>query len=205
VTRFSSVLRLSIGLVLLTCSILLVADLVGVMPAGGREANLEARRAISESLAVQYTLAAGRGDVDAIQALIETAVARNDAILSAGARHAGGHLTAAAGDHRGLWGDEARARSTATHISVPLFSGDERWGALEVHFTAIDDDWLGIPIQPVFRLVVFVALVGFVGYLVILNRALRRLDPMSVVPGRVKAAMETLAEGVAVVDPRFRS
>ena len=64
VRRLSSTLRLSLGLVLLTCSILLLADLVGVMPAGSREANLAARRAISESLAVQFTLAAGRGDAD---------------------------------------------------------------------------------------------------------------------------------------------
>ena len=50
----SPVLRLVLGLVMLTVSLLLIGDLIGLMP-DQRQAELEARKAIAESLAVQVS------------------------------------------------------------------------------------------------------------------------------------------------------
>ena len=56
--------------------------------------------------------------------------------------------------------------------------------------------------RPILKLTIFVALVSFVTYLLFARKTLRVLDPSSVVPGRVKTALDTLTEGVVLlVDP----
>jgi PAS domain-containing protein len=48
----------------------------------------------------------------------------------------------------------------------------------------------------------FIGFAGFVGYYLILSRVLRELDPAQAIPDRVKAAFDTLAEGVLILDER---
>ena len=45
---------------------------------------------------------------------------------------------------------------------------------------------------------------AYVAYLLYLRKTLRYLDPSSVIPERVKAMLDTLAEGVLVLDRRER-
>jgi diguanylate cyclase (GGDEF)-like protein/PAS domain S-box-containing protein len=52
--------------------------------------------------------------------------------------------------------------------------------------------------------VLFVAVFGFVAYWLFLKRALNELDPSSVVPDRVRAALDVLAEGLVILDRRGR-
>ena len=54
------------------------------------------------------------------------------------------------------------------------------------------------------RLLLFVGVSGFLSYLLFMKRTLRHLDPSSVIPGRVKTALDVLAEGVVLVDGNER-
>ena len=54
--------RISFSLVLLTISLLLIADVIGFIPDRTRSL-LEARKSLSESLAIQFTAAAERNDL----------------------------------------------------------------------------------------------------------------------------------------------
>ena len=50
----------------------------------------------------------------------------------------------------------------------------------------------------------FLAVTGFLGIYLLLRRALRELDPSNVIPERVKAAFDTLAEGILIMDENGR-
>ena len=54
------------------------------------------------------------------------------------------------------------------------------------------------------RLLLLLAGTGFVAYLVYLRRTLRYLDPSQVIPTRVQAALDIMAEGVVLVDENER-
>jgi PAS domain-containing protein len=56
------------------------------------------------------------------------------------------------------------------------------------------------PRIPRIKLVVFMMLCSFAAFYFYLGRALRQLDPSRAVPARVRAALDTLAEGLLIID-----
>ncbi|MBW1686545.1 MAG: sensor domain-containing diguanylate cyclase [Deltaproteobacteria bacterium] len=206
--RLTPVLRISLGLALLTCSIIVLLDLLGLVPEP-RDAALEARIQLCETLAAQTTPAIAKDDFASIRSVLLVAVRRNDDVLSAGLRAANGRLLVSAGSHRERWDPDHEARSTATHVQIPMFKGATRWATLEVRFRGITTigatGLLGALWQrPLIRLVMLVGVLGFATYLVYLRRTLRHLDPSAVIPARVQAALDVMAEGVLLLDQEER-
>ncbi len=198
--RVSPQFRISFGLVLLTISILLVGDLFGLVP-NRADALLDARKKVCESLAVLFSSAAQKNDFSSIEESIRAAVARNDDILSAAARTAKGELLIAAGDHQRHWGDFSSEHSTSTHVFVPIFQGDQKWGSVEVRFASITlADPIGYLRNSMAGLLIYVAIAGFLAYLFMIRRVLTVLNPTGAVPDRVKSAFDTLTEGVLLLD-----
>jgi diguanylate cyclase (GGDEF)-like protein/PAS domain S-box-containing protein len=187
--------------VLITASILLVGDMLGLMP-NVYKASLEARKKFVETLAVQLSYTAEKADWETIGVTMESIVQRNEDVLSAAIRRdSDDQLIAESGNHLRYWIQPDGDSSTPTHAQVPIFQGDRRWGTVEVSFSPIaPKSLLGFLQQPFVRLMLFVAISGFVGYLVLLKRTLRQLDPTQVIPGRVQAALDVLAEGVLIID-----
>lgn len=203
-SRISPATRISLGLALLTVSILMVADVIDLVP-DRSEAVLDARRKVCESLAVQFSRAAQKNDIATIQDALSVVVARNPDILSAALRSADGTVLARAGDHDRHWSQPESDRSTPTHAQVPIFKDQARWGTVEVRFEALGPGGiLGIVTSPLVRLIAFTTLAGFLVYLLFLKTVLRHLDPSSVIPSRVKSAMDALAEGVVLMDTHER-
>ena len=89
--HLSPVIRISSGLVLITCSILIGLDLLGLAPRL-EDAKLDARIQLCETLAAQAAAAAARSDLASIRAALEVAVRRNEDVLSGGVRTANGRL-----------------------------------------------------------------------------------------------------------------
>ena len=52
------------------------------------------------------------------------------------------------------------------------------------------------------RFLVFVSVMGFIGYLLFMKRILRQLDPSGIIPTRVKSALDALTQGVVMIDTR---
>ncbi len=199
--RLSPVVRLSLGLVLLTVSILLAADMIFGLSPFRPEATLNARKKLSESLAVQYSSLAARGDIAAITDSMQTMVLRNEDLLSAALRRADGEIVASAGDHAREWVALDDDNSTPTHAQVPIFNGEERWGTMEVSFTPLGPGGVRQALtNPFTQIIVFIAVTGFIGYVIYLKRSLTHLDPSAVIPGRVRTALNALAEGVVLMD-----
>ncbi len=129
--RLSTIPRLSLGLVSLTITLILAAELLGLLP-DQQKAVLEARGKISEVLAVEVSSAAGRNDFNLIQTILTSTVEREDTMRSAARRDKDGGIVAAAGDHQENWEPAEDGRSTPTHVQVPIKRKQADWGAVEI-------------------------------------------------------------------------
>ncbi|HEV3263487.1 MAG TPA: response regulator [Gemmataceae bacterium] len=194
--------RVSFGLVSLILSILFAAHAIGLVP--DREgAILDKRKAVCESLAISCSLAAQHNDVHTIEATTQAVLARNPEILSAGVRRTDGKLVVEVGDHSANWQRKAGDLSTPTNMQVPVSLDDRRWGTVELRFPPLGPTGvlavLGGPILP---LLAFVMAAGFLATYLYLRTVLRHADPgrSKVIPERVRATLNTVIEGVLVLD-----
>jgi PAS domain S-box-containing protein len=192
---------LSIGLAFLVASIVLAAAFFGLVPdrAG---ALREGRTALAELAAASSTGVVNPEAAPRVQAMLTFMLERNHDLRSAGVRRTDGTLVVAAGDHAQVWKPLAGDRSTDEQIQVPIFANKARWGQLEMAFGAT-----GVPTafgmeMPWLYLAGFMLFACFTSFYFYLGRMLRHLDPSQAVPGRVRAALDTLAEGLLVIDKK---
>ena len=155
-------------------------------------------------MAVQIASAATRNDIRMVQTILSTAVERDETILSAALRRNGNTL-AIAGPHEEFWKQPQEGRSSPTHVQVPVMNGENQWGVVELRFRALQSvtslaAWKDSPLA----LFAFIGSAGFALYFLFLRRALRELDPSSVVPEHVRSAFNALAEGVIIIDEQER-
>ncbi|MFT5701255.1 MAG: diguanylate cyclase (GGDEF)-like protein [Desulforhopalus sp.] len=198
--RLTPVIRISLGLVSLTVSLLLLGKMIGLAPDQTR-AVLESRINLSEALAVQFTSAVQQDNTSLLGDILVAMVDRNVDVESAAVRETGGRLLAEAGDHLAHWKSSKNGKSTTTHVQIPIFRGTQRWGTAEISFTPIwRSNFTSGFKNSYLSLILFVGFAGFGGYFLLIKRTLRELDPSSVVPGRVRAAFDVLEEGVLILD-----
>lgn len=200
--RITPAVRLSLGLVILTLSILILAQALGLAPGTERQ-QLKVRQNLAETLAVQIILAIQRGDSLLLQAMLENVVERNTEVKSIAVRRNDGTIVAQTSNHTSFWSGAASENSTPTHIRLPLLINSTKRGTFEISFEPLTHDgslFFGIPSFAL--LIIFVSVTGFVGFWLYIKRALHYLDPSAVVPARVRNALNILAEGVLILDKR---
>ena len=189
----SPLVRISIGLVMLTCCILLMFEFLGLVP-NQQKPELQFRKVLVESLAVQLHSDIMANRQENVRNVLMVLVNRNDSVVSAAVRKAPNNIIVQFGDHGQIWSLKPSDKSTATQIQVSIYIQDKRWGTIEVSFNELT---VGMPF---YILVIFVALSGFICYLLFLKRTMLELDPSSVVPERVGNALNTFSEGLLVID-----
>jgi diguanylate cyclase (GGDEF)-like protein/PAS domain S-box-containing protein len=200
-SRIKPATRLALSLVLLTVSLVLVGDLFGLLP-DARKAMLQARKDLVEALAITLSANAEKKDTETLKRVMENVVNRNPDVFSAALRGASGVVLVRIGDHDQHWVIPEDGHSTATHAQVPIFNDDTLWGTVEVAFAAPSArGLLGLINSPMVRMIAYLSVFGFLAYLFLLKRSLRELDPSAVIPDRVQAALNAMAEGVLVLDP----
>ncbi|WDE07744.1 EAL domain-containing protein [Thalassomonas viridans] len=192
----SPLVRISAGLVMLTCSILLVFEFLGLVPSQ-KAPELKFRKMLVESLAVQLNSDITANREDNVHNTLKAVVSRNAGVKSAGVRLTSKQMFAQFGDHQQAWLLKPADKSTASQVQVPVFKEGKRWGTIEVIF-----DELPTLESPFFMLVLFVALSGFVCYLLFLKKTMLELDPGSVIPDRVRNALNTLSDGLLILDSK---
>jgi diguanylate cyclase (GGDEF)-like protein/PAS domain S-box-containing protein len=197
--RINPAIKITIGLVLLTISILLLGRLIGFVPDEGKTA-LQARKQFCEALAVQISSAASMQDLEILRTTLETVVHRNDEVLSAALNNNRG-ISLVIGDHEKHWVDVPLDKSTSTHVRVPIMANQIRWGSLEVTFAPLQRE-SALSLGTLGGLLLFVALTGFVFYMIFIKRTLRELDPRAVIPERVRSAFNALSEGLIILDEK---
>ncbi len=198
---FDTRLLLTTGLMSLVISVLLGAMWLGLMP-DRRAAIREGRAAIAETVAAGIMSSLAAGDLDGSREFLEFLIERNGPLQSSALRQSSGELLVVAGKHKDNWIAPPDGKSTDSAIVVPLTSGGKPWGQLELRFRAIDsDEWWAFVFDERLQLIAFVAVGCFSAFFFYLRRMLRHLDPSRAVPDRVRKALDTLAEGLLLIDP----
>jgi PAS domain S-box-containing protein len=190
----------SLGLASLISSVLLLAFYLNIVPDRMGAVRL-GRAALAEAIAASTSTFANQSDAARIQATLTFVVERNDDLLSAAVRKADGVVVAQAGDHLKNWQDLSGPVSNDSQVQVPILAGQQEWGRLELRFKPlVAPGWLGVLEDPRIELTGFMVLCSFVAFYFYLGRVLRQLDPSRAVPARVRAAFDTMAEGLLVID-----
>ncbi|GKS65137.1 hypothetical protein YTPLAS72_24410 [Nitrospira sp.] len=199
--RVTPLVWISFGLASVTLSLMLAGDsVVNLVPNRDRQV-FEYRRDLAESLAVQYSALAEHDQVDTIKLAMEMLAKRNHDILSLALLLQNGESLVQVGNHAQSWVQPSGDHSTLQFLQVPIFSGNQPWGMLQVAFRQTDVSTLErVLTDPWVRFLAFVTVMGFVGYLLFMKRTLRQLDPSGIVPTRVKAALDALTQGVVMID-----
>jgi diguanylate cyclase (GGDEF)-like protein/putative nucleotidyltransferase with HDIG domain/PAS domain S-box-containing protein len=196
--------RITLSLVSMALTTLLGAHLLGLVPSE-RDAIMRGRSHMCESIAIQFSVLAHRGDQEAMETSLKALVERNRDIRSVGLRQADGTLVVATDTHAQTWPATTTGQSTETHMFVPIFQGDKRWGTVEVCYTPPSfTGWAGKFLHPLLALCLYfvsVTLIVFGGYL---KKVLTQLNPSKVVPQRVRSALDSLSEGLLLLDPHGR-
>lgn len=202
--RISTTVRVVLCLVCLTISSLLVARTFGII-ADPRNLVMAERAKMCESIAINFSLLVMKDDSKTLEAGLKAIAARNPDIRSIGVRTISGKLLLEVADHRTQWQPPADGKSNESHMFVPISTGDRPWGTVEILFKPIHaPGFWGWFEDPLVRLIAYMICVGSVGYYLFLKRVLRQLDPSKVVPNRVRSALDTLTEGLLILDDKQR-
>jgi PAS domain S-box-containing protein len=192
--------RIAIGQVSLLVSVLLTASLLGLMP-DRTGAVREGRTALAEAIAANSSALLTQQDIERLEEILSFVVNRNADLLSAALRTEAGYRLVTIGDHEEHWRDEDSDISTNTQVTVSIWEGETKWGRAELRFTPLmDESWIGAVTGQQTQLLLFIALMTFMGFYLYLGKMLKQLDPSQAVPERVRSALDTMAEGLLVLD-----
>ncbi|MCA9216691.1 MAG: response regulator [Planctomycetales bacterium] len=181
-------------------SILLTALLLGLVP-DRQSALREGRASLAESLALSSSEFVTDSQFERIEKHLYIVVERNAGILSAAMRRADDVVVVEVGDHKEHWTSMRGEYSSDTQVRVTIFAGPSRWGQLELRFESPNEfAWLQFDQAHVVPLIIFVAICSFLSFYFYLGKMLKHLDPSRAIPPRVRAALDTMAEGLLVVD-----
>ncbi len=191
--RQTTKFRITIGMVSIIITVLLLAVFLGLFP-DERKARLEARVSLAEIVAANSTLMISQRNIVRMKTLLELVVERNEDIVRA-------VITDSSAEEVVIIGSEVS--ENLIEVSVPIYQSNERWGEVKLWFTPLyPNGWIGFFYQPAVHLILFVAVFGFVILFLYLGRILKLLDPSQAIPDRVRSALDTMAEGLLVLDSR---
>ncbi|MEE9319858.1 MAG: ATP-binding protein [Granulosicoccus sp.] len=197
----------------LLTSVVLLATFAGFVP-DRQQAVLQGRVALSEALASSSSMLLKRGDLAGIRSSLEFIVERDEQLAGVvlhrnwdnsdvvfGALPRLNKKNSLNSDFTNSEAGGASAGQLREPIIVPLFRGTRQWG--ELRFIFMDSaytSWLDQARRIPFSLMVFVGFVCFPLFYFYLGKMLKELNPSAAVPGRVRSALDTIAEALLVID-----
>ncbi|AWI78950.1 hypothetical protein CEW87_05975 [Parazoarcus communis] len=198
--KLSAKAHISVGLAFLVLSVLLAASFFGMIP-DRAAAVRDGRVALAEAIAANAAEIASNGEEHWLAPTLRLVVKRNEHLLSAALRNQKGEVVLEVGQHIGNWTLGNDERSTDEQIQVPILAGKTAWGKLELRFEPIfAPGVMGVLHNPLTQLLGFVFFGSLTVFYFYLRKVLRHLDPSGAVPSRVRNALDTLTEGLLVLD-----
>ncbi|MDH3859787.1 MAG: ATP-binding protein, partial [Gammaproteobacteria bacterium] len=194
--------RIALGLSGMLVTLMLLASITGLVP--DRHAAIrDGHGMLAETIAVNSSIFITTSDIRRMNANLEVIVERNDEILSAAVRRLDGSTVAVIGDHLAYWQPLEQGKSTDSQVVVPIFEGSSEWGQVELRFEPLlPSTWYGEFMHPAFLLIGFISFTSFILFYFYLGKMLKQLDPSQAVPDRVRSALDTMAEGLLVIDAK---
>lgn len=194
--------RIALGQVSILLCLVLLAFVTGFVP-NANDLKRQERLRIAETVAINASMLITQTDIQRLESTLRVLKKRNAALISVGVRRASGRLVAEVGAHDTAWSPVSIQASTDQFIAVPLYAGDGIWGQLEFAFEPISPKGLlGFILNPAFLFISLLSLFSFVAFYFYLGKMLKHLDPSQAIPGRVRSALDTMAEGLVVIDTK---
>lgn len=198
------VARISFGLTGLMVSTLMMLSLLGLVPDTHAEA-LRSRKRFCESAALSVMLMADKASPATMKEYLEVLAERSPDVQSMAVRLDDGTLVVDVGDHNNRWKPAEGEHVAENQIWIPFNSAGKRWGTFESVFVPLaPSNYLSFFWRPEFVHGLMLAAVCWIAFYFYLRFVLRHLDPSQVIPTRVREALNTLAEGLLIVDRRNR-
>ena len=192
--------RIALGLVSIVVCVSIGASFIGLFP-DRYGAILAGRAAIAEIVAVNSSVFITRRDIRRMEANLNILVSRNDQILSAAVKPLQGKAVAIIGEHESQWQPMQKGTSTESQLVVPIWEGNTQWGNIELRFEPLKHSGLfAFFFEPLAQFIMFVSFFSFIFFKFYLGKMLKQLDPSQAIPGRVRSALDTMAEGLLVLD-----
>ena len=199
--RQSTRIRIVLGLSGMLISLLLLAAMIGLVP-DQHGAIRDGHARLAEAIAVNTSIFITNSDIRRMKSTLQVVVERNDEILSAAVRRTDGVIIARIGDHREQWQTLDKDKSSS-RVTVPIYQRSDEWGQVELNFEPLlPAAWYGQLMHPLFLLLGFMSLASFMVYYLYLGKMLKQLDPSQAVPDRVRSALDTMVEGLLVIDAK---
>jgi len=191
--------HITFGLCSLLTSVTLVAYMLGVFPnrvAENSAKHVTQAETIASSVSVMLQQESG---VRGIPSVLQFVVDRSDNLYAIDIDQERRKEVKRFGNSRGLLDSEERLGV----ISVPLYRDNSLWGTLHFEFGEGENlpawkKWLASP----FVMLGFVPFLCFPAFYFFLGKMLKELNPSKAVPGRVRSALDTIAESLLVLDKR---
>lgn len=192
--RIRPACRLAIVLAMIVGSNVWLACQLGLVPLPHTQ-RIQSRVALGRNLTLNVALLAERNRIADIERLANSIVSQNPELQTIRLRRNGRELLNVGPP----FSNQQLKSSTADHFSFEINDQQRKWGDLDLAFKPIQtDNASGIP-DP-FPLVFFMAsLTGLLSWIA-LAQTFRYLDPTKVVPGRVRSALDSLAEGLVLLN-----
>ena len=184
--------------------VFLSASTFGILP-NQRQVLFEQRAKVCETLAINCSMLAAHQDRARLLQGITAFAERNPDVQSVGVRKADRSLYVETGDHANSWSIDPKRDGADRQLLVPILADNEHWGQVEVRYkTAPPRGLAGFVHSPLVQLLAFVFVATYLLYFLYLRNMLDHLDPSKIIPERVRTTLDTLAEGLLVVDQNER-
>lgn len=191
-----------LGLVSIVSTGLLAASFLGLVP-DRHGAIREGRLALAESVAASSAAFLSSSEPQRVEDVLRFVHQRNPELRSLGLRSRDGRLAFASGAHARNWRSVDSGEANDDQLQVTLYAGAQPWGQLEMRFDPLQPPGLrGVLHTPLLLLLAFCGTLCLVAFYVYLSKVLRHLDPAQAVPSRVRSALDSLTEGLLVVDQK---
>lgn len=192
--------RISMGICLLTLSIVLFSDVFGFFP-NQHAADFAKRKVLSETVAVQVSQGLSTNNELMVHTTLERFVTENKTVMSIAIYNDKKQRLFTSGDHDTHWKESIAKKSTPSNVIVPIYKDDDTWGEVQISFTELKSG-LFAGKGSLLTFALFLIPFCYLGYTLFLRRVLKELNPDAVIPQRVSLALDTLAEGLLIIDPK---
>ena len=197
--KIRSTTRMALSIGIGCASFVWVAAALGIIPNPLAEQS-KARVDNARTLAINVvSFAENRRQIN-LRKILASSVALDPSIRSVGVKqvHSRRYLMAF-GPHQSVWATDG-TNDAGKQIEVDIKANGRPWGSLEVAYEPYESSgsifWLSYPIGLVF----FVFAASSLFAWVVLSKSLKYLNPSNVVPNRVRSALDTLSDGLVLIN-----
>lgn len=215
---FFNSLRLAVALVCVGISLILAAQWLNLLP-DARLAELEGRKRQCEAIAINAATMIRGGQWANLDAALRSIAGQDEKLLSVGVRTQSGFLRLETDGHAENWNQAAKESNDAVAakdikpssliaksrsidtLEVPITLNQYQWGQVELCYQPIAKPGIPAILQiPLARLLIFFVIAGIGIYTLIAARLIGVFNNDRTVPDRVRRALDTLAEGLLLLD-----